>query len=137
MTAADLNGDGLEDVVIAKESFQTLETYALDILLNDGDGSLVLATPDVFTGEVPAVSHPRQVLVADFNGDGISDIFIADHGFDADPFPGYQNTLVLTAPNGKLINATDDLPQQDDFTHSTCAAEKNLLLRHGSRYPTA
>jgi len=34
-----------------------------------------------------------------------------------------QNTLVLTAPNGKLVDGTGNLPQQDDFTHSACAAD--------------
>jgi hypothetical protein len=123
VTSADFNGDGLEDVVITKMTFQTTETYELDILLNDGNGSLVLATSSIFSGTVPAVQHPRQVIIADFNGDGPSDIFVADHGYDFDPFPGYQNTLVLSAPNGKVEDATDNLPQQDDFTHSACAAD--------------
>jgi hypothetical protein len=123
LTAADVNGDGLDDAVITKESAQTYQTYPLDVLLNDGHGSLVLATSSVFSGTVPAVSHPRQVLIADFNGDGVSDVFVADHGYDAPPFPGYQNTLVLSAPGGKLVNATANLPQQSDFTHSAAAAD--------------
>lgn len=123
VTSADFNGDGLEDVVITKMTFQTFETYELDILLNDGNGSLVLATSSVFSGTVPAVQHPTQVVIADFNGDGVSDIFVADHGYDAHPYPGYQNTLVLTAPGGKLVDATSNLPQQNDFTHSACAAD--------------
>lgn len=123
LTAADVNGDGLQDVVITKESFQTYETYPLDILRNDGHGSLALATSSIFSGTVPAVSHPRQVLIADFNGDGVSDIFVADHGYDAPPHPGYQNTLVLSAPGGKLVDATANLPQQSDFTHSAAVAD--------------
>lgn len=123
VTSADFDGDGLEDVVITRMTFQTTETYELDILLNAGNGSLVLATSSVFSGTVPAVQHPRQVVIADFNGDGISDIFVADHGYDAPPFPGYQNTLVLTTPNGKLVDGTGNLPPQDDFTHSACAAD--------------
>lgn len=123
LTTADLDGDGLEDVLIAKMTFQTRETYALDILLNDGNGSLALATSSIFLGTVPAVQHPRQVVTADLNGDRVADIFVADHGYDAHPFPGYQNTLVLSAPNGKVQDATGNLPQQRDFTHSACAAD--------------
>jgi len=123
VTSADFNGDGFDDIVITKMTFQTTETYELDILLNDGNGSMMLATSSVFSGTVPAVQHPRQVVIADFNGDGVSDIFVADHGYDANPFPGYQNTLVLTAPNGKLVDATSNLPQQNDYTHSACAAD--------------
>ncbi|MCB9432423.1 MAG: VCBS repeat-containing protein [Ardenticatenaceae bacterium] len=122
-TAGDFNGDGLDDVVITKLSFQTTETYELEILVNDGNGRLQLATPNIFQGDLPTVQHPRQIIVADFNGDHISDIFVADHGYDLDPFPGYQNALVLSAPNGKLKNATGNLPQQYDFTHSACVAD--------------
>jgi len=123
VTPGDFNGDGLDDIVITKTTFQTMETYELDVLLNGGDGSLVLATASVFSGTVPAVQNPSQVIIADFNGDGRSDVFVADHGYDAEPFPGYQNTLVLTAPNGKLEDASGNLPQQNDFSHSACAAD--------------
>jgi hypothetical protein len=123
VTAGDFNGDGLEDVVITKMAAQTYQTYGLDFLLNNGNGSLVLGTSSVFLGTVPAVQHPRQVVIADFNGDGVSDIFVADHGYDLPPFPGYQNSLVLTAPDGKLVNANGNLPQQNDFTHSAAAAD--------------
>jgi len=123
LTAADFNGDGLEDVVITKMTFQSTETYKLDILLNDGKGSLKLATSSLFGGTVPAVQNPRQVVTADFNGDDIADIFVADHGYDVSPHPGYQNQLVLSAPNGRLEDATSNLPQQNDFSHSACAAD--------------
>jgi hypothetical protein len=123
VTAGDFNGDGLEDVVITKMTAETTNTYGLDFLLNNGNGSLLLGTASIFLGTVPAVQHPRQVVTADFNGDEVADIFVADHGYDLPPFPGYQNSLVLTAPNGKLVNATANLPQQSDFTHSAAGAD--------------
>ena len=123
VTSGDFDGDGLEDVVITEMTFQTMETYELDILLNDGNGSLVLATSSVFSGTVPAVQHPRKIVIADFNGDGVADIFVADHGYDADPYPGYQNTLVLSVPGGRLVDATANLPQQSDFAHSATAGD--------------
>ena len=121
-TAGDFNGDGLEDIVITRLNFKTYDTFELGILLNDGDGSVIEATSSIFSGASPTVQNPRQIIIADFNGDGRSDIFVADHGYDADPFPGYQNALVLTAPGGKLVDATDNLPQQSTFTHSAAAA---------------
>jgi len=33
-------------------------------------------------------------------------VFVADHGDDRAPFPGFQNQLVLSTPEGKLVNAT-------------------------------
>lgn len=122
-TAADMNGDGLEDVVIRRLKYLTYETFELDILLNDGRGGMVLATSSVFSGTVPAVQNPAEVTVADFNGDGRPDIFVPDHGYDDPPFPGYQNTLVLSTADGKWVDATGNLPQQDDFTHSAAAAD--------------
>lgn len=123
MASADFNGDGLMDVVITRLKFQTSETFELDILLNDGNGSLVLGTSTVFSGTVPVVQHPREIVIAEFNDDGRPDIFVADHGQDIAPFPGYQNTLVLSLPEGRLVDATGNLPQQSTFTHSATAAD--------------
>jgi len=118
MASADFNDDGKMDMVFDQHKFQSPDTFEIEILINDGNGGLQLGTSEVFEGSVPKVQHPRQMLIADFNGDGHADIFIADHGQDTDPFPGYQNTLVLSSPGGKLIDATGNLPQQNDFTHS-------------------
>ena len=60
----------------------------------------------------------RRTLFADFNGDGRQDVFIADTGYDALPFSGYPNTLILSAPGGKLVDASANLPRDPDFTHS-------------------
>jgi hypothetical protein len=122
-SAADLNGDGLQDIIVDRTKYLTYQTYALDILLNDGQGGILLATSSIFSGTVPHVQNRTQIVVDDYNGDGRLDIFAADHGYDEWPFPGYQNTLVLSTPDGKLVDATGNLPQQYDFTHSACAAD--------------
>jgi len=123
MRSADFNDDGWPDVVLWRGLFQTGQAFELDILLNNGDGNLVLGTSQVFSGTVPSVVEGRGVVLADFNGDGRPDIFFADQGMDAAPFPGHQNTLVLSAPGGKMVDATSNLPQQSAFTHSATAAD--------------
>jgi hypothetical protein len=122
-TAGDFNGDGLADIVITRLQFQTDATFGLDILLNDSYGGMTLATSDIFSGTAPLVQHPTEVIVADLNGDGRSDIFVANSGSDSPPNPGFQNALALTNPDGKFVNATQNLPQQNDMSHSACAAD--------------
>ena len=51
------------------------------------------------------------MLVADFNGDGVDDIFAVDSGMDLPPFDPGQNKLFLSE-NGKLVDATHKLPQK-------------------------
>jgi hypothetical protein len=91
-------------------------------LLNNGHGGFVDGTSQVITGSIPGTVFPRRIVVADFNGDGRPDIFIADHGYDAPPFPGAQSTLLLSTVDGHYVDATANLPQQLAFTHSATAA---------------
>jgi hypothetical protein len=50
-------------------------------------------------------------------------LLVIDHGYDAFPHPGYQNTLLLSVPGGRLVDATANLPQQSDFTHSAAVGD--------------
>ena len=57
------------------------------IALGQPGGGYIDGTTQVISGEVPAPISPRKILVADFNGDGWPDIFIADFGLDYRPSP--------------------------------------------------
>ena len=48
------------------------------ILFNNGDNTFTEAE-----GDVPLSETARYLLVEDFNGDQIPDIYVADHGWDA------------------------------------------------------
>lgn len=111
------------DIVVARLTWPTSNVEELEILLNDGAGGLVRATSEIFVDTIPATQHPRHIVLADFNGDGITDIFIADHGQDVEPWPGYHNTLVLSTPDGRLVDAAANIPQQPDYSHSAAAAD--------------
>jgi hypothetical protein len=119
----DWTQDGHADIL----AIPTVEGGGTDVaavvLVNDGQGGFVEGTTSVFLGPVPTFDVPREAVVADLNGDSHPDLFVADHGLDAWPWPGHQNTLVLSAPGGKLIDATGTLPQQSDFSHSADAAD--------------
>lgn len=80
------------------------------------------ATP---TTPVAKVSSPGSgsngLVMADFNGDGIQDVFIGDSGYDAEPSPGGQNSLLFGKSGGGFT--TGKLPIALDFTHSVAAAD--------------
>ena len=83
-----------------------------------------VANPDgKVVGPVPQVQHPAKISLCEFNGDGRKDTFIADNGMDANPFSGRQDALALSVPGGKLADASTNLPQKYDGTHSTTAAD--------------
>ena len=125
LAVADFNGDGHQDILITRNSQDAQHSYPVTVLLGDGKGNFTDGTGMIFEGEVPQTQFARQIVIADFNGDRRPDAFIADHGDDHSPFPGYQNTLILSAPGGKLVDATANLPQVYDFTHSAAAADVN------------
>ena len=115
--AADFDGDGDDDVLLGP-SDNVLSPAEGVILINNGD-----YTFEVADGDRPRGVVQREVLMADFNGDGRNDFFIADHGYDAEPFPGWHNQLLLWTANGYL-DATDRLPADpDSFTHTAAAGD--------------
>ena len=121
--SGDFSGDGLPELVYGIQYSDLKKGSNIKpIFLTNTPGkgfSLFKPIMDI----VPYTQAPRSSVIEDFNGDGVNDIFIADHGVDFDPYPGYQNTLILSAPNGKFINATSNLPQILDFTHGVTSAD--------------
>jgi len=72
VTAADLNGDGLPDLITANGRDGTVS-----VLLNNGDGTF--AAPVSY----PAGTYSVTVAVADVNGDGLPDLVVVDAGGDS------------------------------------------------------
>jgi Ca2+-binding RTX toxin-like protein len=120
---ADMNGDGKLDAVLAYSSGEN-QALPIRVLLGDGHGGFTDGTSIIFGSNTPAVIAERAHVIGDFNGDGKSDIYFADQGYDAAPFTGAQNTLVLSGAAG-YTNAAVALPHSVDFTHSTAVADVN------------
>jgi hypothetical protein len=125
LVTTDLNGDGHPDILITVSQDTGIRPMPITILVNDGKGNFSDQTRSLFTNDVPRPENPRQIVVADFNGDGRPDVFIADTGDDRVPYRGFQNTLILSAPGGELVDATANLPQASDYSHSACVADVN------------
>lgn len=121
----DLNGDAIPDLVVTRITYPPAHvTHPIGILLGDGKGGFTDGS-SLWDGPPPRTEWGRQIVIADLNGDGRNDIFVADHGYDADPFPGHQNALALSTPQGKLVDATSNLPPESGFSHSATAADVN------------
>lgn len=121
---ADFDGDSDDDVLISGAIYpsdSTVPTIVAQrgvILLNNGDFTFSVAN-----GDRPSGVHPREALLADFNGDGMKDLFIADHGHDAPPFPGWSNQLLLWTSEG-YIDASDRLPDDSTgFSHNAAVGD--------------
>lgn len=116
----DIDGDGFLDLVGTSLHFpQQNKSIPVFALINDRKGGFEASG----TGVAGSTVHAREFVVADFNGDGIDDIFIADHGYDVAPFPGHKNTLLLGKADGGFTNATSRLPNIKDFSHSATTAD--------------
>ncbi|MEW5873151.1 MAG: FG-GAP-like repeat-containing protein [Chloroflexota bacterium] len=126
LVPADFNDDGWLDVLVYRGFNQTQNAAPLEILLNDGHGNLYLGTDQVFSESVPSTVAPREAVVADFNGDGRPDIFLADQGLDAPPTPGQRNSIALSIPDGLMVDASANWPDFTDFSHSATAADIDM-----------
>lgn len=70
LAVADFNGDGHQDILITRNSQDAQHSYPVTVLLGDGKGNFTDGTGMIFEGEVPQTQFARQIVIADFNGDG-------------------------------------------------------------------
>ena len=130
--AADFDGDGDDDVLLAPSDNIRRPADGV-VLINNGD-----FTFEVADGDRPRGVAQREVLMADFDGDGRNDFFMADHGYDREPFPGWHNQLLLWTADG-YMDATDRLPADPTgFTHNAAVGDIDrdgdvdiLVANHG------
>jgi hypothetical protein len=96
MTLADINGDGMLDIITANTQNDTVS-----VLPNDGSGHF-----DVFYN-FDAGAHPGSVAVADTNGDGAPDIIAANRDNNNISVMRNQN---VTMPDEIFADGFDIIP---------------------------
>jgi hypothetical protein len=105
ISVADMNADGHLDLVVANNEIDTIA-----VLLGQGDGTF-LRTSD---GPATNLSGPASVAVADFTGDGVPDVAIANQtsgtvdiltGVGDGTFKNKYTTLTATAGLSAVVAA--------------------------------
>jgi hypothetical protein len=123
----DFSGDGLPEIVLGgpildhKTSGQLYTRMKTFVISPSKKGKFSLYKP--MHNVMPYSDNARHTIIADFNGDNRNDLFIVDHGYDAEPFPGDQNVLVLSRGKRKFFNAKTRVPKLKDFSHGAGAGD--------------
>ena len=104
VTAADVNGDGKPDLIVANSSSGSGTTVS--VLLNTtapGASTPSFATQQTFGGGSLG-SDPFSVTAADVNGDGTPDLIVAD--FNGSTVSVLLNALYAATPSGSPATGT-------------------------------
>jgi hypothetical protein len=122
---ADFNGDGRIDILVAPSFGNNGPKLPIEIWLQQPGGTFVNRTNDVIEGPVPITGSVQNALIGDFNEDGWPDVFLVDSGLkDKFPADGETNKLLLTQPNGRMVDASWRIsPNPIAFHHTGSMAD--------------
>jgi len=106
----DAQDDGDLDLIFSGQtSVSGVGLVPFRALIRDGENGFVFDTPGAIAGTVPLAYNSLRGVTADFNGDGRLDVFSANVGEDWYTTSGAPNTLLLSRPDGRLEDASDNL----------------------------
>lgn len=123
----DLNNDNRAEIVLPFNRYPPSENVAEEIKILIADPrkfSFSVASPGLIGGVIPSFVHSRVFAEGDFNGDSRNDLFIGGHGYDAEPFSGETDKILLSAP-GNVVSAMVAPPELPSFTHAATSGDIN------------
>lgn len=113
----DLNGDGLEDVVVSGWTMNSTTAYVY-IFMQNADGTLTNRT-SLLPNNVVAGS--QRVVLADFDADGYVDIFIPGFG-EATGGMTNQNSVMFWGSSGSYTRSDWN---DNSMAHGACIGDLN------------
>ncbi len=123
---ADFLGRGAPQILLTGFSSNNSQWVQAPVrlLVNTGNGTFTDGASFI-APSAPAPYFSNAAAVADFNGDRVPDVFIANVGPDVPPFAGETNALLLSAPGGQLRNAAGSVPSTSGYSQTTAAGALN------------
>lgn len=96
--SADYNSDGYPDIVYCPLNNMVPTRSHIEFYLGNASGIFV---PDEKNNKrILGQIWPRKQICGDYNGDGIMDICMFGHGWDAPPWPGEYIIILMSSPQG-------------------------------------
>lgn len=86
----------------------------------DSAGAWVERTSDILKDDSGCILA-RKAVIADFNNDGIHDVYFACSGFDKEPFDGEYQRILLSDAASRVYKNTQILAK--GYTHGAAAAD--------------
>ena len=133
MVQGDFNGDGHEDFAVAWAFFpHTIEpsqkvNAPINIFLNNGEGRFEEDLDIYVNGEAPRHPFAYRTIAADFNNDGIDDIFSGSMGiqyrsedYSENFINPYPHLLLLSNANGKFEDKSNQIEDQNNGNGQLC-----------------
>jgi hypothetical protein len=116
--AADLNGDGLPDLVVAPMTWPERPEHPVEFFLNSGDG---IFEPGKFDGPAPMVQAVESIITGRFDASGRPGFFLPDAG--PGDGSGAQSRLMLPSGSDSLRDGSDRLPRQVAVANGAAAGD--------------
>lgn len=127
----DVNGDGRIDLVMGGQAPTVRESYSQTVIVLNEPGGFRDASEEMLLDEVSPLNGPRDYALADLDGDGRQDAYVANPGYDPGGIDGLAcgdvscdgapNAVLLAQAAGGVRNAaaTALVPNPArGFTHS-------------------